>query len=112
MKGRFLVFVLAVCAFGVAATEPAKTIRTIKLDGAKYKKTKYKVAKHKATRDEESPQRKKTNKVYSQFKCDGRTYCSQMKSYEEALFFIQHCPNTKMDGDEDGIPCERQFGKW
>ncbi|WP_253188834.1 excalibur calcium-binding domain-containing protein [Pseudoalteromonas sp. EB27] len=24
------------------------------------------------------------------FKCDGR----------------QHCPNTKMDGDNDGIPCE------
>ncbi|QIC72880.1 cold shock domain-containing protein [Acinetobacter indicus] len=44
-----------------------------------------------------------------QFKCDGREHCSQMKSYEEALFFIRNCPNTKMDGDGDGIPCESQF---
>ena len=45
----------------------------------------------------------------SQFKCDGREHCSQMRSYEEALFFIRNCPNTKMDGDGDGIPCESQF---
>jgi len=45
------------------------------------------------------------------YKCDGRQHCSQMKSYEEAKYFIQHCPNTKMDGDNDGIPCERQFGR-
>ncbi|WP_171022319.1 excalibur calcium-binding domain-containing protein [Thalassotalea litorea] len=44
-----------------------------------------------------------------EFTCDGRQHCSQMRSYEEALFFIRHCPNTKMDGDNDGIPCERQF---
>ncbi len=45
----------------------------------------------------------------SQFKCDGRTHCSQMTSLAEAEFFLQHCPNTKMDGDRDGNPCERQF---
>ena len=44
------------------------------------------------------------------FACDGRQHCSQMSSYEEAVFFIKNCPNTKMDGDHDGIPCERQFG--
>lgn len=44
-----------------------------------------------------------------QFRCDGRVYCSQMRSCEEATFFIEHCPNTKMDGDEDGIPCETQW---
>jgi len=43
------------------------------------------------------------------FTCDGREYCSQMTSCEEAIFFIQNCPNTKMDGDHDGIPCERQW---
>jgi len=43
------------------------------------------------------------------FTCDGREYCSQMTSCKEALFFIQNCPNTKMDGDQDGIPCERQW---
>jgi hypothetical protein len=44
--------------------------------------------------------------------CDGRQHCSQMGSYEEAKYFIQHCPDTKMDGDNDGITCEGQFNKW
>lgn len=42
----------------------------------------------------------------SQFSCDGRQHCSQMTSRAEAEYFIKHCPNTKMDGDRDGIPCE------
>lgn len=42
----------------------------------------------------------------SHFKCDGRQYCSQMTSRAEAEFFIKNCPDTKMDGDKDGIPCE------
>ena len=41
--------------------------------------------------------------------CDGRTHCSHMRSCEEATYFIQHCPNTKMDGDRDGVPCEEQW---
>ncbi|OTG65616.1 cold shock domain-containing protein [Acinetobacter silvestris] len=45
----------------------------------------------------------------AEFSCDGRQHCSQMRSYEEALFFIRNCPNTKMDGNRDGIPCEKQF---
>ena len=45
----------------------------------------------------------------SSFKCDGRTHCSHMRSCEEAKFFIQNCPNTQMDGDNDGIPCEKQW---
>ena len=44
-----------------------------------------------------------------QFSCDGREHCSQMRSYEEAVYFIKNCPNTKMDGDNDGEPCESQF---
>ena len=46
------------------------------------------------------------------YRCDGRQHCSQMGSYEEAKFFLRNCPNTKMDGDGDGIPCERQFGRY
>ena len=42
----------------------------------------------------------------SQFRCDGRQHCSQMISRAEAEFFIRNCPDTKMDGDRDGIPCE------
>ena len=41
------------------------------------------------------------------FTCDGRQHCSQMTSRAEAIFFINNCPNTKMDGDRDGDPCER-----
>ncbi|MEH6800604.1 MAG: excalibur calcium-binding domain-containing protein [Halopseudomonas sabulinigri] len=40
------------------------------------------------------------------FTCDGRQHCSQMHSRAEAEFFVRNCPNTKMDGDRDGIPCE------
>lgn len=50
-----------------------------------------------------------TARSQDQFTCDGRQYCSEMNSYEEAKFFIANCPNTKMDGDGDGEPCERQF---
>ncbi|HEX6637238.1 MAG TPA: excalibur calcium-binding domain-containing protein [Steroidobacteraceae bacterium] len=43
------------------------------------------------------------------YRCDGREYCSQMTSCKEALWFIAHCPDMKMDGDHDGIPCETQW---
>jgi endonuclease YncB( thermonuclease family) len=42
-------------------------------------------------------------------RCDGRTRCNQMTSCEEATWFLRHCPDTQMDGDGDGIPCERQW---
>lgn len=41
------------------------------------------------------------------FKCDGRQYCSQMHSLAEARWFVHNCPNTKMDGNGDGEPCEK-----
>ena len=44
-------------------------------------------------------------------RCDGRVYCSQMTSCEEATWFLQHCPGVKMDGNNDGIPCEKQWCK-
>ena len=43
------------------------------------------------------------------FRCDGRTHCSQMTSCEEATFFLRNCPGTQMDGDGDGVPCEKQW---
>ena len=48
----------------------------------------------------------------SSLKCDGRTHCSQMTSCAEATFFLKNCPGTKMDGNNDGIPCESQWRKW
>ncbi|MEZ5539152.1 MAG: excalibur calcium-binding domain-containing protein [Pseudomonadales bacterium] len=47
-----------------------------------------------------------TQTTQSSFRCDGRQYCSQMTSRAEAEFFVKNCPNTKMDGDNDGHPCE------
>ena len=44
----------------------------------------------------------------ARFSCDGRQHCSQMRSCEEATYFIRNCPDTKMDGDNDGVPCESQ----
>lgn len=43
------------------------------------------------------------------FHCDGRQYCSQMTSCAEAKYFLANCPGAKMDGDRNGIPCERQW---
>jgi micrococcal nuclease len=43
------------------------------------------------------------------YRCDGRTFCSQMRSCDEATWFLKHCPGVKMDGNNDGVPCERQW---
>jgi Excalibur calcium-binding domain len=32
-----------------------------------------------------------------------------MTSPEEAQFFLANCPGVKMDGGDDGVPCERQW---
>ncbi|RUQ35180.1 MAG: excalibur calcium-binding domain-containing protein [Candidatus Competibacteraceae bacterium] len=58
-----------------------------------------------------APSENPRNSVQTNFKCDGRTYCSQMTSCEEATFFLRNCPNVKMDGNNDGVPCERQWCK-
>ncbi len=49
------------------------------------------------------PEQRKSNR------CDGRTYCSQMTSCAEAKYFLANCPGVKMDGDRNGIPCEKQW---
>ena len=63
-------------------------------------------------RNQLSTQERLTQPVRVSFRCDGRQYCSQMASYEEAKYLLKNCPNTKMDGDNDGIPCERQFQRF
>jgi hypothetical protein len=42
-------------------------------------------------------------------RCDGRTLCSQMRSCAEAQYFLANCPGVQMDGDGDGVPCEKQW---
>ncbi|PHR65875.1 excalibur calcium-binding domain-containing protein [Pseudidiomarina marina] len=41
-----------------------------------------------------------------EFQCDGRLYCPQMKSRAEAEFFLEFCPGTYLDDNNNGIPCE------
>ena len=49
--------------------------------------------------------------VYN-YSCQGKVYCSEMTSCDEAKFYLRNCPNTQMDGDGDGIPCESQWCSW
>jgi hypothetical protein len=46
----------------------------------------------------------------SGFACRGKVHCSQMVTCEEAEFYLRNCPGTKMDGDNDGKPCEDMCG--
>jgi hypothetical protein len=45
------------------------------------------------------------------FRCAGKIHCSQMISCEEAKFYLHNCPGVKIDGNHDGIPCEKQWCK-
>tara|TARA_R110002111_G_scaffold55408_8_gene95273 strand:- start:797 stop:1351 length:555 start_codon:yes stop_codon:yes gene_type:complete len=52
---------------------------------------------------------KETGTLYS---CKGKRHCSEMTSCEEAKFYLNNCPGTSMDGDNDGVPCESQWCNW
>ena len=65
-----------------------------------------------ASSSPENEKQTSSNNNSHKYQCDGRQHCSQMTSYEEAKYFIENCPNTKMDGDNDGKPCERQFNRY
>ena len=57
------------------------------------------------------PEQKKESAASEQtvYSCEGKVYCSEMTSCEEAMFYLRNCSGTKMDGDGDGIPCESQW---
>ncbi len=40
------------------------------------------------------------------YDCGSKRYCSEMKSCEEAKYYLEHCGLTRLDGDRDGVPCE------
>lgn len=42
-------------------------------------------------------------------RCDGRTRGMQMTSCAAARYVLAHCPGVALDGDRNGIPCERQW---
>jgi endonuclease YncB( thermonuclease family) len=39
--------------------------------------------------------------------CGDKRFCREMASCDEALYYLNECGLTSMDGDGDGIPCER-----
>jgi hypothetical protein len=45
--------------------------------------------------------------IHHEFKCEGKTRCSEM-ACDEAVFYLHNCPGVEIDGDHDGLPCERQ----
>lgn len=46
---------------------------------------------------------------HSDFACDGKEVCSEMTSCAEATYYLLNCPNVRIDGDNDGRPCETQW---
>lgn len=45
------------------------------------------------------------------WRCGEKTYCTQMTSCEEAMFHFRNCGLARLDGDRDGVPCERLCGQ-
>jgi predicted negative regulator of RcsB-dependent stress response len=79
----------------------------------KYQHSRATAARAHSTVESSTPERsvklRGENSASTQFKCDGRIHCSQMTSCEEATYFLRNCPGTKMDGNNDGVPCEKQW---
>lgn len=40
-------------------------------------------------------------------RCGAKRYCSEMASCKEAMFYLKECGLNRLDGDGDGIPCEK-----
>lgn len=41
------------------------------------------------------------------FACEGKRTCREMRSCDEARFYLTQCGVTSLDGDRDGVPCNR-----
>lgn len=41
------------------------------------------------------------------FRCANKRKCAEMVSCQEAIFYLTQCGRQRLDGDKDGIPCER-----
>ena len=41
------------------------------------------------------------------FSCSGKRYCREMTSCEEAKFYLAQCGVGSLDGNRDGVPCEK-----
>lgn len=50
--------------------------------------------------------KKQKTEAKSEFKCEGKKYCKEMRSCKEAMFYLKQCGVSRLDRDKDGIPCE------
>lgn len=41
------------------------------------------------------------------FSCSGKRSCKHMASCDEAIFYLRNCGVRSLDGDGDGVPCNR-----
>ena len=42
--------------------------------------------------------------------CGSKRYCGDMRSCAEAQYYYRQCGVSRLDGDKDGIPCEKLCG--
>ena len=40
------------------------------------------------------------------FRCGTKRLCGEMRSCEEAFYYLRNCGLRRLDGDSDGVPCE------
>ncbi len=45
--------------------------------------------------------------VAASLQCGSKRYCREMESCNEARFYLLTCGATRLDGDGDGVPCEK-----
>ncbi len=48
--------------------------------------------------------------IPSESACGSKSRCSQMTSCAEATYYLRSCRATRLDGDGDGVPCEKICG--
>ncbi len=54
----------------------------------------------------QAPARPATTEANSSYSCNQRKTCGQMASCAEAEYHLRQCGNSRLDRDNDGIPCE------
>lgn len=54
-----------------------------------------------------SPKVESPKEGSSGFACEGKRFCREMNSCDEARFYLNQCGVNRLDGDNDGVPCEK-----
>lgn len=57
--------------------------------------------------DWRSGKRTSVSQMTPTYECGSKSYCRQMNSCEEAKYFLNVCRFRRLDGDADGVPCEK-----